>query len=296
MTKRNAYNNDLKIGELPDLRVLAIDILLFHEQPDTNRRAKLAERFFKEGILKNPPIVAETPEDEFIILDGANRITALTEHGIPHVVVQVVNINDEKLYLDSWHHAVEKYDSDYFCEKIEQIDGLKLFDHSADITHETVMPNSANPATIKDNHQICTLIFHDGRLCTVASDGDLARQVRQLKEITDLYLNEPISDRVSYVNPAHLNRHYPAFRTLFTFRRFDKNDLASLTRHGEKLPAGITRVFLPKRALGLNVPLFFLNKPVSLEEKNKQLNSMILDMVRSKSIRFYREPTFAFDE
>ena len=296
MTGKNSYNNDLRIGELPDLRVLPAESLLFHEQPDTNRRKKLANRFAHEGILKNPPIVAETPKGEFIILDGANRITALIEHGIPHIVVQVVGINEKKLYLDSWHHAVEKYDRNYFCRNIDQIDGLKCFDHSEDITHTQSVPMSANPEIIKNNNQICTLIFHDGRLCTVTSDGDLARQVRQLKEITNLYLHEPVSDRVSYINLAHLIRHYPDFKTLLTFRRFDKDDLVALTRQGEKLPAGITRVFLPKRALGLNIPLFFLNKPMTIEEKNEQLNDMIIEMVRAKSIRFYREPTFAFDE
>ena len=81
-----------------------------------------------------------------------------------------------------------------------------------------------------------------------------------------------------------------------TFRRFTKLDFSSIVAAGIKLPAGITRVFLPKRALGLNVPLEFLRSSLTLEEKNRWVEEMILKKVRGKSIRFYREPTFAFDE
>ena len=147
-----------------------------------------------------------------------------------------------------------------------------------------------------DKERLCTLIFSDGRSCTVVSDGDLGTLVGRLSQMTDLYLHDNIYDRVSYINLEHLKMHYPDFRTLVAFRNFDKEELLELALNGIKLPSGITRVFLPKRALGLNMDLNFLEADRSLEVKNRELDEMILAMVRAKSIRFYREPTFAFDE
>jgi len=35
---------------------------------------------------------------------------------------------------------------------------------------------------------------------------------------------------------------------------------------------------------------------MNLADKNKAIEKHVTDMVRNKSIRFYREPTFKFDE
>ena len=276
--------NELKIGELPTLKIVDIDTLRFHENPDDFRKAKLAERFKTEKILKNPPIVAQRGgNSEYIILDGANRVTALVGLGLKQIVVQVVDIDDNQLIIDSWHHAIEKLDRDFFKKHISDIEGITCFDHGGDMSDN-------------DKERLCTLIFSDGRSCTVVSDGDLGTLVGRLSQMTDLYLHDNIYDRVSYINLEHLKMHYPDFRTLVAFRNFDKEELLELALNGIKLPSGITRVFLPKRALGLNMDLNFLEADRSLEVKNRELDEMILAMVRAKSIRFYREPTFAFDE
>ncbi len=276
--------NELKIGELPTLKIVDIEKLRFHENPDDFRKTKLAERFKAEKILKNPPIVAQRNGDgEYIILDGANRVTALADLGLKHIVVQVVDIDDRLLIVDSWHHAIEKLDREFFKKRITEIEGVTCFDQTGDISAD-------------DTERLCTLIFSDGRSCTVDSDGDLGTLVGRLSQVTELYLHDEIYDRVSYINLEHLKMHYPDFRTLVSFRNFDKEELLELALNGIKLPSGITRVFLPKRALGLNMDLKFLEADRSLEDKNKELDGMILSMVRAKSIRFYREPTFAFDE
>ncbi len=276
--------NELKIGELPTLKIVDVNRLRFHENPDDFRKVKLEERFKTEKILKNPPIVAQrNGNTEYIILDGANRVTALASLGLKHIVVQVVDIDDRLLIVDSWHHAIEKLDREFFEKRIADIEGVTCFDHTEDELNN-------------DKERLCTLIFSDGRSCTIISDGDLGTLVGRLSQMTDLYLHDNIYDRVSYINLEHLKMHYPEFRTLVSFRNFDKEELLELALNGIKLPSGITRVFLPKRALGLNMDLHFLEADRSLEDKNKELDEMILAMVRAKSIRFYREPTFAFDE
>ena len=51
-------NKQLKIGELPNLRIVPISEIIFHEDPDEERSSKLIEYIKKENRLKNPPVVA----------------------------------------------------------------------------------------------------------------------------------------------------------------------------------------------------------------------------------------------
>src|SRR3990172_164351 len=73
--------------ELPDLRILPIDHLLLHEEHDAQRSQPLGARLAADGVLRNPPVVAPLPgEDRFVVLDGANRVTALAVLNIPHIL------------------------------------------------------------------------------------------------------------------------------------------------------------------------------------------------------------------
>jgi hypothetical protein len=292
--KNNNGNNHLKIGELPDIRMVAIGDLLFHEDPDEERLLNLVNRLGIEGFLKNPPIVAEDPADHrFIVLDGANRVTALIKLKFDHIPVQVVHIEDDRLTIRCWHHAVEKLGKDYFFQKIGEMPAVRIADGGrkpdGEENGEIVEESGADG-------YLCTLTFENGEIFSIFNTGGLLEEVEHLKKITDLYLHTPLSDRVSYTNLAHLKNNYPEFQTLFTFRTFEKEELLKVVYSGKKLPAGITRVLLPKRALGLNIQLEFLKSALTLEEKRHWLEETIHKMVLSKSIRFYQEPTFVFDE
>ena len=68
-------NGQLKIGELPEMQIVATDKVVWHEDPDPERVAQLIERFSADGMLKNPPVVGRVDGgDRLIILDGANRM------------------------------------------------------------------------------------------------------------------------------------------------------------------------------------------------------------------------------
>jgi len=80
MTERATRENPatrIKIGELPDLRIVATDAILLHEELDPRRCEALETRLRSDRILKNPPIVADSGGGAFIVLDGAHRVTAM---------------------------------------------------------------------------------------------------------------------------------------------------------------------------------------------------------------------------
>lgn len=288
----NDYNSNLKIGQLPELKILPVENLVFHEDADQERLLNMVSRLGSEAILKNPPIVARINNNEkYMILDGANRTTALIRLGFKHIPVQVVSFEDNLLALHCWHHAIEKLDRNYFMEKLSALPDIRIVEREPFFVN-----NDERQMLAEEEDYLCRLIFHDRSVIGVKSDKSFIEKIKLLNSITGYYLSTHLSDRVSYINLEHLKKHYPDFRTLITFRRLDKNNLLEIINSDVRIPAGITRVFLPKRALGLNIQLEFLKSDLNLEDKNHWLDEMILEKVRSKSIRFYREPTFVFDE
>jgi hypothetical protein len=286
------YNNHLKIGELPHLKVVEISSLIFHEDPDRERLLGLVERLANDSFLINPPIVARVKgNSRRIILDGANRVTALMKLGFRHVVIQTVNFEDDLLAMNCWHHAVEKLDRSYFLIKLNQIPDVRVIEREP---FETI--GEERQMLADEKNYLCRIIFRDKSVVALKGGDDILTQTKQLKEITSIYLNTPYSDRVSYINLEFLTKHYPEFQALMTFRHIGKDAFMKIIDANMKLPAGVSRIFLPKRALGLNIHLEFLKSDLTLEEKNRWLEDMILKRVREKAIRFYREPTFRFDE
>jgi len=56
-----------------------------------------------------------------MVLDGANRITALRKLNFPHVVVQVVKPDDPGLKLINWNHVVWGFEPSQMVTVIEQL-------------------------------------------------------------------------------------------------------------------------------------------------------------------------------
>jgi hypothetical protein len=75
----------------PHLEIIPVANLVEHEWHDDQRTPPLAARIQESGVLRNPPIATPLWEDSqrFMLLDGANRVTAFRKLNFPHVVVQV---------------------------------------------------------------------------------------------------------------------------------------------------------------------------------------------------------------
>lgn len=275
-------NGILKIGELPELHMVALDDVVLHEDPDMERVARLVDRFSADGVLKNPPVVGRPKGRRRIVLDGANRVTALRKLGYLHVLVQELDLFDSGLVLDTWHHAIERFPAD------------ELLAHAAAVPGVT-LEEGARGADLPPP-DMARLRFPDGRVVSLHGSEKLDDRVVQLHRVTQVYHRFAYFDRVSYTNLKDLTRNYRSFTALVSFRPFTREDLQELTHWDRRVPSGVTRVLLPKRALRFNLHLEMLRAGLSLDEKETWLQETILEKVADKSIRFYREPTFFFDE
>ncbi len=88
----------------------------------------LAARIRASELFSNPPIVAPLNDGthRYMVLDGANRITALRQLDYPHVIAQIVNPDDPGVSLQSWNHVVWELDHQRLTESIRLIPGLRL--------------------------------------------------------------------------------------------------------------------------------------------------------------------------
>jgi len=276
-------NDNLRIGELPELHIVALDEVVMHEDPDIERVARLVDRFSADRVLKNPPVVGRADDRRrLIVLDGANRVTALRMLDYRHVLVQEIDLADPGLTLESWHHA------------IEHLSPEALLTHARSVTG--VLVHTGEETTLEAPDALARFRFADGSIAALSGASDLMERVAQLHAVTRVYHRFAYFDRVSYTSMEHLRQNYRNFTALVSFPLFSRQDLLQITSNDRRVPSGITRVLLPKRALGFNLQLEILRAGLSLEEKEAWLQQTIREKVADKSIRFYREPTFFFNE
>ena len=92
--------------QLPDLRVIAVDQAIAHEETDTRRVRRYAKAFLKIRSLYDPPIVTLISKRRYLVLDGANRVAVFRQLGIRHIVVQVVKYAPPFVELQTWNHLI----------------------------------------------------------------------------------------------------------------------------------------------------------------------------------------------
>jgi hypothetical protein len=274
--------------ETPDLRILPIELLIEHEYNDAQRTGPLAKRLEAEGLLKNPPIVAPLDDDpRFVVLDGANRTTALNALGYQHCLVQVVKYEDPPVTLTTWHHVITGLNLDDYLSGLHAVEGLDLA--PLDLLHAR--------AGLARRELLAYTICADGRVFVARTQRQLLHEQNALlNQMVDTYKDRGRLYRAATDHLHEAHRLYPDLTGLVIFPRYEASEVIALARDGELLPTGLTRHLIQGRALRTNYPLSELRSADSLEDKNARLRDWLTHKLGSKEIRFYGESTFLFDE
>ncbi len=276
--------------DLPKLAFLPVDRLVMHERHDEQRAMPLILRMRASGVFRNPPVVTPLQDgsDRYMVMDGANRITALRMMQFRDALVQIVQPSDPGLALQTWNHVVWEMNAARFLDGIRSIPGVKLT--------RTKDADQARPSLDEE----CSLALVQscrGRVYAVCSEvGNLQLRVDLLNALVDCYKDRARFDRTSVREARLLRDIYPALCGLVIFPQFSISDLLDLAGRNYLLPAGITRFTIAPRALHLNYPLAELAADKSIEEKNQALYKWINERIAQKSVRYYAEPTYLFDE
>jgi len=277
--------------ELPDLRFIEVERLVPHEQHDDQRAEPLVLKLREQAMLKNPPIVAPLAPDDpaerrFVVLDGANRVTAAKAAGFPHMLVQVVRYDDPAIRLSTWHHALigpTRGDLDTMCHEV------------AGLACEECEPRHARAVLAR--REAFALVHVENRTLILRGGAGLAEQNALLNDVVDRYRHRYRYHRVTSDWLGDARARFPEVTALVVFPHFEQAEILELAVSGARVPAGITRHVIPWRALRVNVPIALLEDPErGAAAKDAWLKEWLQDRVASRHVRFYEESTVLFDE
>ena len=266
---------------LPDLRIVGRSQVHLHEDCDQVRVDHLVARVRADGMLRNPPLAASIPDEGFVVLDGANRTSALLALEAPVIPLQVVDYADPAVRLEVWHHLL-----------------VRPSDLPARLRAQALTLRAASPSEaareLAERTIACYVLTTAGALIVSLPSERLLAQT--LAAVVATYKTTDHIYRVTDINLDTLMAEYGAVGELVVFPTFTKRDIVEVARAPVKLPTGITRHLIPGRALRLNVPLSVLTSPGDVAAKNRWLQEDLHRKLLDHQIRYYPEATFLFDE
>ena len=273
--------------DIPKLLILPADALVLHEDVDKRRVEPLIERLQTDGVLKNPPIAVPVESSagcdpyQYVILDGANRTTALWKLKAPHHLVQVVDYHE--VQLDTWGHLVTDISPEVFAQSLARA-RLSLDLTTGQDARERLMRREIAASIAEPEGDVFALSGPDS-------------ETQALHRLTSVYSGQSTIHRVTTDNLAELLPYHDRVAALVRFPRYTRDEILYLASNGLKLPTGITRHVIPGRALRVNLPVSMLmDQSQTTEQKNEWLHAWISHKLASREIRYYQEATFLFDE
>jgi len=263
----------------PDLRIVPTATLHPHEDHDFQRSQTLIERLASETVVINPPIVAPMRDDQFLVLDGANRFHALSHLGYPHMLVQVAPYESGFVELKTWRHLVCDWQRDALVEHIKQLGDIQIFNgqfHSA----------------------IAHILFQNDEVVALMSPVENTHERNAaLRQVVSIYQQNATLQRTALGEPADIWELHPTAIAIVEFPHYQPADIIAAARYHAYLPPGISRHIIQGRALKVNYPLELLRDETrSLDEKNEQLQNWVQEKLAERQVRYYAESSYLFDE
>ncbi|MEO0564095.1 MAG: hypothetical protein AAF125_18465 [Chloroflexota bacterium] len=263
----------------PDLRIIPVDAPKPHEEHDTQRSAPLIDKLRHAEIITNPPVVTQVENGDYIILDGANRCYSFAQIGAPNLMVQVVSYFSDQVELGTWNHVVSRWNVDELIRQTERLHDIQLHDgHHRDAIAHVYMPTGGVKALLVPVQTV-------------------RERNAALREFVNIYQRNAVLSRTPLNEPDDVWHLYSEANALVIFPPYEPSDIIEAAQHQAFLPPGISRHIVHGRALQVNYPMQTLyDETTSLEEKNDRLNAWITDKLMNRSIRYYAEATYQFNE
>ncbi|MDR7455422.1 MAG: hypothetical protein QN174_11325 [Armatimonadota bacterium] len=267
---------------LPDLRIVATTSLLLHEDTDPLRVERLARSLEVDGILRNPPVVAPLPDGRHVVLDGANRVSALRQGGYPHQLVQVVDYDAPEVRLEVWAHL------------LQDATGLRAALAGGGGPWAAATPEALQVGLAEGRFACAVLTAQEGRGLE-APDG-LAGRVAALAEVVAGYRGRTAIYRVAPGSLETFAREYGHADALVLFPPFTKDDIRAIAQLPVRLPSGISRHLVPYRALRVDLDLAILRTDEPTAAKQAKLDEHVRARLLAHRVRHYPESTVLYDE
>ena len=262
----------------PNLRIVRIADVRPHEQGDIQRSQPLMDKLRAADTFTNPPVVAEIADDNYVIMDGSNRHISLQALGFEHILVQIADYDSDFVELGAWQHIVADWDSQLFMDALEEIDRVELRQGW-------------------DSDAAAHALLRDGPVIGIHAGSDNLRERNAaLRRVVESYHNRATLYRTPLTDPGQIWSLFPTGVALVMFRQYQPRDIIEAAQEEAYLPPGISRHIIHGRALNLNFPMDALRSARPLAEKNDLLQDWLREQYARRSVRFYAEATYQFDE
>ncbi len=284
--------------DIPDLRILPTASLVLHEHADSKRVARLESRLQRDGFLKNPPIVAPIPGNgRYVVLDGANRVSALLSMGSPHVLAQVVDYKSEGVQLYTWYHLITGRTPATFLDEIRQVQGITVQEAPLEVARAALADKMVLAYLVVPAEQQGTRVYLIDGVPGTDHHGTVT-STALLNATVDTYKGDPqvTIHRVNTDNLAELEEYYDQVSGLVVFPPYTPDDILKLATTGMVVPTGITRHIISPRALRVNMPIDILMSDDPLEQKAAWWHDQLKRKLAANEMRLYQESTYLFDE
>jgi hypothetical protein len=272
--------------------------LVLHEHADSKRVARLESRLQRDGTLKNPPIVAPIPgTDRYVVLDGANRVSALVSMGSPHVLAQVVDYKSDDVQLYTWYHLITGRTPATFLDEIREVRGITVEEAPLELARSTLADKMILAYLVVPDEREGTRVYLIDGVPGTDHHGTVP-STALLNATVDTYKGDPhvTIHRVSTDDLAELVQYYDHVSGLVVFPPYTPDDILKLATTGLVVPTGITRHIISPRALRVNVPIAILMSGDPLEQKTAWWNGQLKRKLAANEMRLYQESTYLFDE
>lgn len=276
----------------PDLRLVPTERVRFHEHAERRRTLRLMERIRADDQLRNPPIVADMGDGHYLLLDGANRVSAFLELGYPLVPVQVVDYGDKAVQLKGWHHLLLEAGSLALREAYEALPNVTVRPiQQAQLPH--LLELRQVYAVLVENEAAWWGLFPAGS----APEIEVRQRIRVLEAVVGAYEGQSRLERVKLADYEQLPQVVQSVQhQLCLFPVLRKEELLYLASQAVMIPTGLTRHIIPGRALGINLGLAFLHEPSSEQERQSYFQSFVDRLSMEGRIRYYEESVFIMNE
>lgn len=262
----------------PNLRIVGVEEVLPHEKGDFQRSQPLIERLRQAEYFTNPPVVADLAGDQYILMDGSNRHISMKSLGFKHIMVQIADYDSDFVELGVWQHIVANWDAQRFLRLLDDLDLIEVRDGW-------------------DSTAAAQILLRGGPVYSIHAVVDsLAQRNATLRRVVESYHSNAALYRSPLTDPGLIWSLFPSGVALVMFPPYQPQDIIDAAQQAAFLPPGVSRHIIHGRALNLNYPMDRLRAPLPLATKNEQLQEWLREQYAKRSVRYYAEGTYHFDE
>jgi len=278
------------------VEVVALESLCLHEKTIPSLENKLVLEFKNWTHLRHPVIV----DENHIVLDGNHRTAAFKALGFKYIAVCKIDYFHETANLRYWFRRLSNIKSFETVKQIVEGLGGRLREIENKIGLEKILEDDCFSCGIQTVNLYAAVRFPKDIVYDSVSAYDILEKIQNRLIQSGIKL-EYIP--CQYVQDHQFCEQLKDEEMLIWTPRITKEMVVEAAKQEKLFAPKSTRHLIPARPLNVNIPIFWFNENISLEEINRR----VCEFLENKKLkrfgpgqvidgRYYEEELFIFYE